>query len=187
VTALPDRTSLEPVQIARRTRLGARALSSLVVLLALIPTSATAGVKLQERRIVTCANHERSLRGIAPLDTSSALAKAARFHANNMARHGFFDHTDPWGRDPGDRVALFDSRSWLIGENIAAGYRSVTAACRGWMASEGHRENILDPSYEYIGGGFAKGGEYDRYYVQEFGILADSADESAGGQWAARR
>ena len=130
-----------------------------------------AGVRLQERRIGSCVNRHRRAHGIAALEPSAALTKAARHHARNMARYRFFDHTDPWGRGPDERVALFDERDWRAGENIGAGYRSVGAACAGWMRSAGHRENILNTDYEYVGGGYARGGPYGRYYVSVFGIL----------------
>jgi uncharacterized protein YkwD len=134
-------------------------------------TAREAGAAKVERGLVACANRERRKRGIAPLKGSSVLARAARYHARNMARYDFFDHVDPWGRDPGDRVALFDDRPWAVGENIAAGTRSAAATCRLWMHSRGHRQNILDPDYQYIGGGYARGGSYGRYYVQDFGFL----------------
>ncbi len=88
-----------------------------------------------------------------------------------MAGHGFFSHTDQRGRGPLERVQIFDSeeRFVLVGENIAAGYGSPRLACRGWMNSSGHRENILREGFTTIGAGFARGGPLDRYFVQVFG------------------
>lgn len=88
-----------------------------------------------------------------------------------MARYRFFDHTDQLGRGVGERVELFDrgDRYRFVGENIAAGYSSTPQACNGWMHSSGHRANILGQDYSAIGAGFARGGEYGRYYVQVFG------------------
>ena len=88
-----------------------------------------------------------------------------------MARYRFFDHVDPWGRSPGDRIHLFSSRAWTWGENISAGYRSVRAACRAWMRSPGHRANILDPRFSRVGGGFVwtRQGPYHRYFVMDLG------------------
>jgi uncharacterized protein YkwD len=118
-----------------------------------------------------CANRHRRAAGLAPLRRSGVLAAAARLQARNMARHRFFDHTDQLGRGPLERVQIFDRqrRFSLVGENIAAGYTSAAVACAGWMRSPGHRANILRASYTAIGGGFARGGEYGRYYVQVFG------------------
>lgn len=134
-------------------------------------TSAQAYVEA-ERGIVRCANRNRIRRGLAPLIVEASLGSAARLHSRNMLRHGFFDHTDPWAMGPGDRVALFDASPWAIGENISAGYTSSSSACRGWMASSGHRDNILDPGYTHIGAGFARGPRgYGYHYTQVFSVL----------------
>lgn len=124
-----------------------------------------------ERGVRGCVNRERQARGLAPLRPVTPLVRAARMHARNMARLGFFDHTDPQGRSVAERVALFDpaNRFTVIGENIAAGYDSAASACRGWMSSAGHRQNVLNPDYTHIGTGFARGGPFGRYYVQVFG------------------
>ena len=37
-----------------------------------------------------------------------------------------------------------------------------------WMNSPGHRKNILNPDFEYIGVGLARGGSYGIYWAQEF-------------------
>jgi uncharacterized protein YkwD len=85
-----------------------------------------------ERAIRGCANRNRRAAGLPPLRASGVLDKAARLHARNMAAEGFFDHTDPRGRGPAERVAIFDRESafTFIGENIAAGYPSAAFACR---------------------------------------------------------
>ncbi|MGC1851240.1 MAG: CAP domain-containing protein, partial [Solirubrobacterales bacterium] len=114
---------------------------------------------------------------LGPLRQSRALARAARLHADNMARFGFFDHTDPQGRGVGERVAIFDRAHRFVGlgENIAAGYRSAALTCREWMNSSGHRGNILSPTYTHLGVGFAGGGPYGRYYVQVFGATTSAS------------
>jgi uncharacterized protein YkwD len=122
-----------------------------------------------ERRLRRCTNVRREKNGLRPLRVATALKRAARLHAKNMVRHGFFDHTDHRGRGPAERVALFKPKERLhsIGENIAGGQPSAAAACRSWMGSPGHRANILG-RYSRIGLGFWSGGVYGRYYVQVF-------------------
>ena len=123
-----------------------------------------------EESIRDCANRERRERGLKQLKEDPALNAAARFHARQMLVKGFFDHKDPSGDGPVDRVKRFAKRRYLIvGENIAAGFESTGAVCRGWMKSPGHRANILRQSFTRIGGGYASGdSEYGRYYVQVF-------------------
>ncbi len=156
----------------RRGTLAAVCLMLLPV--ALVEASATAAapasVAKVERAIRRCADNSREAAGLGPLQASGVLDKAARLQARDMAVQGFFEHTDPQGRDPADRVAIFDGRHEFsfVGENIAAGYPSAQSTCRGWMHSSGHRANILDFDYTRIGVGFARGGSYGRYYVQVF-------------------
>jgi uncharacterized protein YkwD len=130
-------------------------------------SSSRAGI---EHAIRDCANHNRIARGLPRLLPSSVLTEAARFHAQNMARLGFFAHLDPSGRGAAERVRIFDTegRFTFVGENIGAGYGSAHQACVGWMHSPGHRENILRSGFTYVGGGYAHGGPYGSYYVQVF-------------------
>jgi len=121
-----------------------------------------------------CANRERRERGLHTLEHDSALDAAARLHARRMLEKGFFDHEDPAGNGPADRVKRFAKRRYVIvGENIAAGFDSTSATCRGWMRSRSHRANILRRSFTRIGAGYASGdGHYGRYYVQVFADVA---------------
>lgn len=126
-----------------------------------------------EQQIRECANSQRTQHGLPPLAEDPVLDRAAHFHANNMLHHDFVGHTDPWGRGPAQRVALFDSGNHFagVGENLGAGEPDVQRTCSDWMNSPGHRENILNPSYKSIGTGFARGNSvYGTYYVQDFGI-----------------
>lgn len=57
-------------------------------------------------------------------------------------------------------------------ENVAAGYSTPAKVVDGWMNSEGHRKNILNPQLEYLGVGFyhVNGGDggYGYYWAQVF-------------------
>ena len=122
-----------------------------------------------ERQMAHCVDRKREQHGLKPLRVSKAMTEAARYHAKNMAAQNFFDHIDRDGNGPTERVAMFSDRKWFVGENIGAGYRDGQKACQGWMASSGHRANILDPGYDVFGVGFASGGSLGKYYVQVFG------------------
>jgi len=98
----------------------------------------------------------------------AALAQIARWRSDEMAAGAPFSHQDDSGAHPAvDRVRAQFGRYGAIGENImketgfshfdpAAFARSVVA---GWMASPGHRENILQPDFRRSGIGVTvKGG-----------------------------
>ena len=142
--------------------------------------TASAGKVLDAELLIRhCANDERADAGLAPLVRIAALDAAARSHARDMAARRFFDHTNPDGNGPQERVDARET-GWLVGENIAARYPTVKSACRGWMASSGHRENILDPAYEAIGGGYA----VDRrgpFFVQVFAVRDDAGPQPEPG------
>ena len=153
-------------------------MSLLVVLFGCVAWSAGASVVTKsssvEESIRDCANRERRERGLRQLKQDPALDAAARLHARHMLAQGFFDHKDPSGDGPADRVKRYAKRHYVIvGENIAAGFESTGATCRGWMRSPGHRANILRQSFTRIGAGYASGSsEYGRYYVQVFADVA---------------
>src|SRR5262249_4733867 len=83
--------------------------------------------------------------GPAPLLTlSGTLASVARGHATDMAVHDYFEHQDRAGQSPADRVRAAGYHEKLVGENIAYGPQSVEDVVKGWLASPGHCENIMD-------------------------------------------
>jgi len=88
-----------------------------------------------------------------------------------MLEKGFFDHVDPQGRGPSDRVARVSGRHWIsVGEDIAAGFATPDLTCQRW--NKAHLANMLKRSYTHIGAGYATGPQgYHRYYVQVFGTL----------------
>jgi uncharacterized protein YkwD len=108
-------------------------------------------------------NEQRRNRGLAPLAWDESLAVAARAHSGDMLQRRFFSHETPEGRSLKDRLAPGYVRA---GENIWSGsgrkYQDNWVAARaivnGWMASPGHRANILDSHYTHLGVGIAAWG-----------------------------
>lgn len=54
------------------------------------------------------------------------------------------------------------------GENIAAGYTSVSAVTAGWMGSASHKANIMNPSFKSISVGVAQAANGTYYWVEDF-------------------
>jgi len=105
-----------------------------------------------------------------PLENSRALDDAAFDHARDMARRKFFDHRGSDGSQPKDRVRRAGYLSRLTGENIAYGPQSAEEVVAGWLASPGHCENIMEPTFRDIGVGIATGRKRGQiYWVQTFG------------------
>lgn len=117
-------------------------------------------------------NRERRQRGLRELkDGSNGLDDAAQYHAEDMARESYLAHNshDPF-RLWYERIARFIRYDGRIGaENIASGYKYSRDVVDAWMASPGHRANILNPDLERVSFGYARNTSTgERYWVADF-------------------
>jgi len=92
-----------------------------------------------------------------PVSWSDSLAMAAYLHSEDMALNDFFSHTGSDGSSPGQRISRQGYPWWTYGENIAVGYPTVASVIQGWLGSEGHCRNLMDPAFTEIGAGYAVG------------------------------
>jgi uncharacterized protein YkwD len=106
---------------------------------------------------------------VGPLTMDPNLRCAARVHTKDMADRDFFDHDNPDGDGPSERMeaAGYDGRTW--GENIAGGRATAEETMEQWMNSPGHCVNIMGEDYTLIGVGYYPGGEYRHLWTQTFG------------------
>ena len=118
-------------------------------------------------QVLALVNDERASRGIEPVAWLEPAASAAYDHAVDMDVRDFFDHDNPDGESPGTRLAQvgLGGRGW--GENIARGQHDPISVMFAWMNSPGHRANILNPSYRYLGVGVHTGVD-GPWWVQDF-------------------
>lgn len=131
-------------------------------------------------------NRERAGRGEQPLRYNGRLEAAAQGHSESMAAGGYFDHVGPGGQTPLQRMRdtgyVYSSNvGFYIGENIAWGTGSLStprSIVAGWMASSGHRANILDTHFRDGGIGVAARapasvahGAAGGVYTQDFGVI----------------
>jgi hypothetical protein len=103
------------------------------------------------------SNNERVSRGARAVHRHCGLDFVAAFHSADMVRRNFFDHINPDGLAPQDRLRkLRPQLLGCTGENLAWISRrdEDIIACdvvRGWMESPGHRENMLQPAHTHVG------------------------------------
>jgi uncharacterized protein YkwD len=117
---------------------------------------------------------QRDREGLGPLMENETLEEVAEDHACEMIEGEFFAHIDPYtDANPGERVTLSGYTFVLVGENLAAGQRRVSDVVEQWMASPGHRANILGETWRETGIAIRSGGEHDVYWVQ---VFADPVD-----------
>jgi uncharacterized protein YkwD len=115
-----------------------------------------------ERRIYQLTNEARRKYHLPPLDKDDALVAPARAHSYDMLARNFFNHVNPDGKAPQDRIVPAYSRTMArTGENIWGGtgydYSDSKLMARvivdSWMTSPGHRANLLNPDYTHLGVG----------------------------------
>jgi uncharacterized protein YkwD len=165
-----------------------RCLAALLVCAAIAPANASAaspcdaadgapedlGLAAARAATLCLLNAERAAHGLGALRASSKLSVAAQRHSTDMVERRYFAHGNygariahtGWGRR---------RRSYTIGENLGYGSgggatpRAIVAA---WMASAGHRANILERRFHAIGIGIASGtpvGGAGATYSTDFG------------------
>jgi uncharacterized protein YkwD len=119
-------------------------------------------------QLVTQSNQSRHRAGCGQLKVNQALVTASVRHSSYMAATGRFSHT-------GSRGSNFATRSRsagygaAMGENIGWGYRTSSAMFKAWMASPGHRANILNCRAKSIGVGVVYARNGTPYFTQVFG------------------
>ena len=123
-----------------------------------------------EQEVFSLVNQIREENGLKPFVYNETLAETARAHSQDMIDRNFFDHYNPDGQSPFDRMRANGIRYSMAAENIAVGYPSPEAVVEGWMNSEGHRANILGGCRE-LGVGLALGGSYGYYWTQCFATV----------------
>jgi uncharacterized protein YkwD len=109
-------------------------------------------------------NDVRAAAGLKLLVWNGLVTLAAQQHSDDMAARGTMSHTGSDGTNAGDRLERvgFVSSGWA--ENIAAGYTDSVAVVRGWMASSGHRANLLG-NFTYVGVGIATSAQGTMYWT----------------------
>lgn len=127
--------------------------------LALVPAAGARGeattLTVREQSLVAAVNDVRRGHGLRALQVDPRLVNAARSYSGTMLRTGRFTHGAL-----GTRLARFGARGPLYGENLAWAVGARSAARRivsSWMASPGHRANLLRPGWRRIGIGALRG------------------------------
>jgi uncharacterized protein YkwD len=125
-------------------------------------------VTYPEEELRLLIDAERVSRGLAPLAFDALLAQVAEAHSQDMINRDFFDHINPDGLDPGERLANAGYGAGNWGETIGAGYTTPESMLNGWLNSSGHRNILLSPSFTQIGLGYVTGGDYGHYWTAIF-------------------
>ena len=143
---------------------GLRLLPVAVIVAVLLPAVALAAAGPQvspadrlEEAVLDELNLVRLEYGRSQLKLNPRLTAAADSHTLDMVRSGFFGHESADGSHFSRRLKGFyrprAARRWAVGENLIwqTERLSARAAVAAWLASAGHRENLLEPGFREVG------------------------------------
>jgi uncharacterized protein YkwD len=148
----------------------AATVATLALLVATCTSAAPAAARTPEgsyaQKAFVATNAQRTQQGLTELRPNKCVRRAAVRQATLMAQREQLFHQDLG-------AVLADCHLTAAGENVAAGYPNGTSVVNnGWMTSEGHRANILSPSFTIMGIGARKGHNGRWYASQVFGRKA---------------
>ncbi len=136
---------------------------------------------ISDPAVISLTNLERKSQGLLALKPNSDLAKAASFKAADMFADDYWAHFAPDGTSPWHWFGLVGYEYTWAGENLARDFATSSGVVTAWMASSGHRANILNSNFTEIGVSVDDGnfqGEDTTLVVQLFGkpvVLAAAA------------
>jgi uncharacterized protein YkwD len=122
--------------------------------------AAPAALELLGGSVLQELNRVRAAHGLWPLRSAPSLAISARRHSAQMGRRGFFAHESADGTPFWRRIERSYGgdgfRSWEVGENLfwqSPAAMAPISVVRSWLASPGHRANVLSRSWRDAGVG----------------------------------
>jgi len=129
----------------------------------LLPTPLRGSLEPQEARLtipgtIEQTNSFRRQKGLPPLREDETLSSAAEAKLDHMFSREYFAHDAPSGEGVDFWLDRSGYKHVAVGENLALGnYEDDAQLVQGWMNSQGHRENILNPLFTEIGVAVGRG------------------------------
>jgi uncharacterized protein YkwD len=132
------------------------------------------------RRVLELTNEARShprrcgwklFPAAPPLYLNPLLERAAILHSNDMATHGYMDHTGRDGSSPAERITRTGYKWHTVGENLASGITTPEELVKGWVGSPHHCENLMSADFTQMAIAYAVNPASDGgiYWTQVFG------------------
>jgi uncharacterized protein YkwD len=125
-----------------------------------------------EHDLVTLTNRSRAAAGRKALRVSSTLSSIARWRSKDMIDRDYFSHSIPGYGNVFKKISASGFCYSLAGENIgwtSEGDSTATARIHQmFMASSGHRANILGKDWDTIGVGAYKAADGKKMYTVLF-------------------
>lgn len=122
--------------------------------------------KSYAQQVADLVNAERAKAGLSALTVKMDVKEAATLRAKEI--QSSFSHTRPNGKSFSSALTEKGVSFKGSGENIAYGQKTPEAVMKAWMNSDGHRANILNKNFKYIGVGYEKNASGTAYWTQLF-------------------
>jgi uncharacterized protein YkwD len=136
-----------------------------------------AALAADEKALLDLLNEARKKEKLPPLKSNAVLHKVARLHSANMAKQEKMAH-ELDGKRVGDRTDAGGYDYGVVRENLAASGAEIDDSAPspkeihdGWMASKGHRANLLDARVTEAGIAIVVSKKGTYYYTQVFATL----------------
>ena len=113
--------------------------------------------QVSAQAVLDATNAVRAQYGVPPLKLDPKLMAVAQGRSDDMAKRNYFAHVDPDGHDPFWHMQQGGVSFMTAGENIAEGQPDAQSVVNAWMSDQGHRDNLLNPNFKYLGVGIAQG------------------------------
>jgi uncharacterized protein YkwD len=115
----------------------------------------------------------KSTKPIAPLKYSKGMSRAAMDHVKDQGKSGKLGHRGSDRSRPGDRVNRYGTWRWTVGENISYGRDKARDIVMGLIIddgipSRGHRSNMFDSRYQFVGVAYGKHKTFETMCVINF-------------------
>ena len=117
----------------------------------LLPHKGTADYTGSVENLLQILNQDRIKYGLKPLAPNPKLEAAAEAKAKDILKNNYFAHVSPTGREPWDFIKGQGFKYAFAGENLAINYTNPYELENDFMASPGHRENLLSPLFTEVG------------------------------------
>lgn len=139
-----------------------------IVLIFILSFAISFSLEEYQKIILKGVNVEREKNNLKPLKIDNHLNKIAIVKAKDMAREKKMSHTSKKFGVTFNLIKKEGISYTKAAENIASGHKTPEFVTERWLKSKGHRKNILERDYRFIGIGKATDNNGKIYWVQIF-------------------
>jgi uncharacterized protein YkwD len=121
--------------------------------------------------MLALVNGERRKAGVPPLALDPRLCSAAQAHCLDMAQHHSPGHVGSGGSSLASRITGAGYTFSAIAENVGcaeAAQATMDSFMKEVPPHDGHKRNVLNPTYHDIGIGYATDGRGHHYWTLDF-------------------